>query len=130
MFEWVMNYIEPLVMVLIFFLGIRIWSATELKKKEIEEDGKAQRSKINCDSKDAQTRLNVMSDLRALSDDDGEDNELAQMEALMNIMTPKQPGTGQGEIAVIQELEQFAKTPDGAQAMAQFNEFQKNKTEV
>ena len=127
MFEWVIDYIEPIIMLVIGYCFLRVWSATELKKKEIEEDGKAQRSKINCDSKDAQARYDLMSSVREMEGmADGEGDEMSQMMSLVGMLNPQENKVG--EVAVINELEDFAKTEDGAKAMAQFNEFQNKKT--
>ena len=126
MFDNIEAYIEPLIFFLVAVLALRTWAATEVKKQEIEEVHKNARSQINVDGKVASDRYAALTEMRLAMGEGGEDeDDMGQMMKLMGMLGgTDSSGAAPQEGALMSKLEEFAKTPDGADAMIKFNSFQ------
>lgn len=113
-------------------IALRIWSGTEIQKKQLEEDSKTEKARVYATNKEYLKKMDCATDLKMAAAQEllGDDNdELGQaMQILQTVMgNGDNPPVSAGDSAVINELQAFAQTPDGAEAMAKFQSFQQNK---
>jgi len=125
-FDNIEAYAEPLIFFLIAILALRTWSATQVKQTEIEETAKNARSKTNVDGKVASDRYSALAEMRMLvADGEGEEGDLGSMMKMLEMVGGKtSPGVNPQDTALMGQLEAFAQTPEGADAMIKFNSFQ------
>ena len=129
MFEFIYENLDVVLFFLCFVLAVRVWSSTELQKKTIEEDAKTEKARIYATSKNDQKRMDSLVDLKLSDVEDAgfEDDEAGQLMKLMGMFGDKKDDVAPADTAMLTELQAFAQTPAGADAMVKFNSFQNNK---
>lgn len=129
MFEFIYENLDVVLFFLCFVVAVRVWSGTEIRKKTIEEDAKVEKSRVYAASKNDQKRMDSMVDLKmAMAEGlEGEDDELGSLMSLVGSFTGNKAPVDAGDTQMITELQAFAQTPEGSDAMAKFNSFQQNK---
>lgn len=123
--------IYPGLIFILFVLALQVYGKVEIKKKQVDAERDINKARVYSDGKSFQTKLEGLTDIRLASfQNPGEEQtELQQAMSMLGMLKPQESleSSINQTSGVEQDLQEFAKTSDGLEAMKKFQVWKSNR---